>query len=59
MMHYGPYSQLGVDASRSLSEEDAVWSRRSVDWESDPEAYRKQYVEAYKTFTPLRLHVQK
>ena len=59
MMHYGPYSQLGVDASWSLSEEDAVWSRRSVDWESDPEAYRKQYVEAYKTFNPLRLHVQK
>lgn len=55
MMHYGPYSQLGVDASWSLSEEDADWSRRDVDWETDSQAYRKQYTEAYKTFNPLRL----
>ena len=59
MMHYGPYSQIGVDASWSLPDEDAGWARTCVDWESDPDAYRKQYVEAYKTFNPLRLQPEK
>ena len=59
MMHYGPYSQLGVDASWSLSDGDASWSRRTVDWESDSAAYRKQYVEAYKTFNPIRIQPDK
>ena len=54
MMHYGPYSQIGMDASWSLSDEDASWSRRAVDWEDDSVAYRKQYTEHYKTFNPLR-----
>jgi alpha-L-fucosidase len=59
MMHYGPYSQIGVDASWSLSDGDASWSRRTVDWESDSAAYRKQYVEAYKTFNPIRIQPDK
>jgi alpha-L-fucosidase len=59
MMHYGPYSQIGVDASWSLSDEDACWSRRNVDWESDSAAYRKQYVESYKTFNPIRFQPEK
>ena len=59
MMHYGPYSQIGMDASWSLSDEDASWSRKNVDWESDSAAYRKQYTELYKTFNPLRFQPDK
>ena len=59
MMHYGPYSQLGMDASWSLPDEDASWSRKNVDWESDSAAYRKQYTELYKTFNPLRFQPDK
>lgn len=59
MMHYGPYSQLGIDASWSLSDEDAVWSRKEINWESDPEVFRKQYVEANKTFNPVRFQPEK
>jgi len=59
MMHYGPYSQIGMDASWSLSDEDASWSRKNVDWEDDSTTYRKQYVNLYKTFNPLRLQPEK
>ena len=59
MMHYGPYSQLGLDASWSLSDADASWSRRFVDWESDSETFRRQYTEAYKTFNPVRFQPDK
>ena len=59
MMHYGPYSQLGIDASWALSDGDASWSRRSVDWESDAETFRRQYVDAYKTFNPVRFQPDK
>ncbi|MBQ4354403.1 MAG: alpha-L-fucosidase [Clostridia bacterium] len=59
MMHYGPYSQLGMDASWSLSDGDASWSRRDVDWEKDGEAYRRQYTDMYKTFNPVRFQPDK
>ena len=59
MMHYGAYSQMGIDASWSLSDGDSSWSRRYVDWESDPIAYRKQYTELYKSFNPVRLQPDK
>lgn len=59
MMHYGPYSQLGMDASWSLSDEDSSWSRRNVDWETDGDAYRKQYTGMYKCFNPVRLQPDK
>lgn len=59
MMHYGPYSQLGLDASWSLSDADASWSRRDVDWETDPETFRRQYTEMYKTFNPVRFQPDK
>ena len=59
MIHYGPYSQLGVSASWSLSDGDASWSRAAVDWETDSEAYRRQYVDQYKTFNPVRFQPDK
>ena len=33
MMHWGPYSQLGVVESWALSDGDADWSRGGIDWE--------------------------
>ena len=59
MMHYGPYSQLGIDASWALSDGDFSWSRRSVDWEDDPETFRKQYIDMYKSFNPVRFQPDK
>lgn len=55
MMHFGPYSQLGICESWPLSEEDAVWSRRDVDWESDSAVFRNQYVNLNKSFNPVRM----
>jgi len=59
MMHYGPYSQLGIDASWSLSEEDASWSRKSVTWEKDGTVFRNQYVNMNKSFNPIRFQPEK
>lgn len=59
MMHYGPYSQLGIDASWSLSDEDASWSRADVDWETDGGVYRRQYTDLAKTFNPVRFQPEK
>lgn len=53
MMHYGPYSQIGVDASWSLPEEDAGWARKNIDWETDSAIYRRQYIDMYKSFNPV------
>ena len=55
MMHFGIYSELGLCESWPLSDEDAVWSREAVDWESDPAVFRKQYVELNKSFNPVRI----
>lgn len=59
MMHYGPYSQIGIDASWSLSDEDASWSRKDVDWETDGDSYRRQYTALAKTFNPVRFQPEK
>lgn len=42
MMHFGPYAQMGIDASRAI-----------VDWETDSVAFRKQYVDLNKSFNPI------
>lgn len=54
MMHWGPYSQLGLVESWALSDHDAEWSREDVDWESDPEVFKKQYFDLNKSFNPVR-----
>ena len=59
MMHYGPYSQLGISPSWSLSDGDSDWSRKVVDWETDSEVYRKQYTGLAKTFNPVRFQPDK
>lgn len=55
MMHFGPYAQMGIHESWPLSDEDADWARRHVDWEDDPAVFRKQYVELNKSFNPMRI----
>ena len=54
MMHFGIYSELGICESWPLSDEDAEWGRNEIDWESDPETFRNQYVNLNKSFNPAR-----
>lgn len=54
MMHWGPYSQMGVVESWALSDEDADWSRNCIDWEIDAAGFKKQYFDLNKTFNPVR-----
>ncbi len=54
MVHWGGYSQLGLCESWPVSDGDAYWSRKGIDWETDPDAFRNQYFGLNKTFNPLR-----
>ncbi|GAF08490.1 alpha-L-fucosidase [Paenibacillus pini JCM 16418] len=54
MMHWGPYSQLGIVESWALSDEDVEWSRNEIDWDIDAEELKRQYFNLNKTFNPLR-----
>ncbi len=53
MMHWGLYCQLGLMASWPLSDEDAVWSRKAINW-TDPASFKKQYYSLNKSFNPIR-----
>ncbi len=55
MVHWGPYSQLGVVESWALSDEDGDWSREGIDWEQDSAELKRQYFDLNKTFNPIRL----
>lgn len=59
MLHWGPYSQIGVVESWALSDQDADWSRSCIDWEVDGEAFKKQYFDLNKTFHPIRFQPEK
>lgn len=59
MMHWGPYSQLGVVESWALSDADAEWSRHCIDWEVTGEEFKKQYFDLNKTFNPIRFQPEK
>lgn len=54
MMHWGPYSQLGLVESWAVSDQDAEWSRNGVDWDVNGEQFKKQYFDLNKTFNPVR-----
>ncbi|NOV04731.1 alpha-L-fucosidase [Paenibacillus planticolens] len=54
MMHWAPYSQLGVISSWPLSDGDAAWSRANIDWGVDAEEFKQQYYALNKTFNPVR-----
>lgn len=59
MMHWGPYSQLGIVESWALSDGDADWSRHEIDWEVTGEEFKKEYFALNKTFNPLRFEPEK
>ena len=54
MMHFAPYTQMG-SCSWPLCDGEASWSRSFVDWESDAEVFKKQYVDLNKSFNPFRI----
>ncbi|MBB6729842.1 alpha-L-fucosidase [Cohnella zeiphila] len=54
MLHWGPYSQLGLVESWALSDADEEWSRNEIDWDIDAEELKRQYFALSKTFNPLR-----
>lgn len=54
MVHWGGYSQWGICESWPLSDGDADWARKGLDWEKDPDAFRKQYFDLNRTFNPVR-----
>ncbi len=58
MMHFGPYSQMGVECSWCLSEED-TWARSAMDWDADLETFRQQYWDLNKSFNPVRMQPDK
>ena len=55
-IHWGPCSQIGIDSSWALSDGDSSWSRAGMDWESDPDAFRRQYHDMAKCFNPIRFN---
>lgn len=59
MMHWGPYSQLGIVESWALSDADADWSRTDIDWEITGEEFKKTYFDLNKTFYPVRFEPEK
>lgn len=59
MMHWGPYSQLGIVESWALSDGDADWSRQCVDWEVTGEEFKREYFDLNRTFNPLRFEPEK
>jgi alpha-L-fucosidase len=59
MMHWGPYSQLGLVESWALSDDDADWSRRGVEWTADSAEFRRQYFGLNRTFNPIRFQPER
>ncbi|MBR5367037.1 MAG: alpha-L-fucosidase [Clostridia bacterium] len=55
MMHFGIYTTLGICESWPLVDADAEWGRNEIDWEKDPEVFKKQYRNLNKSFNPARL----
>lgn len=59
MMHWGPYSQLGLVESWALSDEDGTWSRDDIDWTDDMEHFKREYFDLNQTFNPIRFQPEK
>ena len=58
MMHWAPGCQLGTLESWPLSDADGSWSQKDVDW-TDIETFKQQYIDANKTFNPVRFRPDK
>lgn len=60
MVHWGPYSQLGITPSWPLSDADASWCRdKRLDWAVSGEEFKQQYFDLNKTFNPVRFEPEK
>ena len=53
MMHWGPYSQLGIVEPGPVGR-DAEWSRKGIDWEASGKEFKEQYFGLNRTFNPIR-----
>lgn len=56
MVHMGLYCEFGTVASWGLSDHDANWSRKDVEWAKDGDEYRKIYFNLNKSFNPVRFN---
>lgn len=59
MMHFGLYSTIGLTESWPLSDGDARWSRREVDWTKDSDEFKRQYMGLARAFNPVRFEPAK
>ncbi|QJC54540.1 alpha-L-fucosidase [Paenibacillus albicereus] len=59
MMHWGPYSQLGIVESWALDDVDEEWSRDGIDWTDDPARIKREVAGLNRTFNPLRFQPER
>ncbi len=59
MTHFGAFSLTGMFESWPMSDEDAPWSRRFVDWTDDPARVRRDLFGLKRSFNPLRFQPDK
>lgn len=59
MMCFGLYSNIGIVESWCLSDGDAKWSRREVEWTKDADEFKRQYWGLIRSFNPIRIEPQK
>ena len=55
MMCMGLYSELGMMESWSLSDQDASWSRRRVEWAKGDD-FKRRYLDLIRSFNPVRIN---
>lgn len=58
MIHWAPGCQFGTYESWPLSDGDGEWSQEDIDW-TDIETFKKQYINGYKTFNPVKFRPDK
>jgi alpha-L-fucosidase len=59
MMHWSPASQLGVEASWPLCNEDWWWCKNEITWTDDMDEFGRQYRDANKAFNPIKFRPDK
>lgn len=59
MTHFGAYALLGMFESWPMSDADALWSRRFVDWTTDGEQVRRDLFGLNRAFNPIRFQPEK
>ncbi|MBE6541903.1 MAG: alpha-L-fucosidase [Ruminococcaceae bacterium] len=66
MMHWAPGTQFGIVESWALAKSaewekktEATWMTSQVNWVEDLDEFRESYVNAYKTFNPIKFNPEK